>query len=237
MTKIFSKRRNPVLDFIGQTFLLLSIIVSILYGTGYYPDGYQLSLILKPMPVLLLAVYVIVSMRTSDHLILGLALIMSASADLAIALPGAQSFQNGIIGFTAAHVAYMVLFLKNRQDAIDVHKKPIRLSFLLWVLAFAAAYLFYTTDLDIKWDLISYTFVLTGMVTAALISRYYSWSVGLGAMLFYISDMLLGAHAFLDAPWWVGTMVWTVYYLGQMLIAIGVMLSPDKERRYRSYKF
>jgi uncharacterized membrane protein YhhN len=60
-------------------------------------------------------------------------------------------------------------------------------------------------------------------VATASRANYRSRWVSLGALLFLISDSLLGAGRFkLQIPW-SGYVVWTTYYLGQCGITLGVL--------------
>jgi len=64
---------------------------------------------------------------------------------------------------------------------------------------------------------------ILAMVASASRANYRSRGVFLGALLFLLSDSVLGAARFkLPVPW-SGALIWSTYYLGQCAIALGVM--------------
>ena len=83
-----------------------------------------------------------------------------------------------------------------------------------------------TKDLGVT----SYGLALGGMAATAWMSRFSRYRVGLGAVLFVISDWLIfyglgeGDYAELAA-----SLVWPIYYSGQFLIATGVIQTLRKE--------
>jgi len=61
------------------------------------------------------------------------------------------------------------------------------------------------------------------MAAAAWTSRFPRFVVGLGAVLFVVSDLLIFARLGpLAGATWVGFGVWTLYFGGQLLICLGV---------------
>jgi uncharacterized membrane protein YhhN len=65
---------------------------------------------------------------------------------------------------------------------------------------------------------------LAAMAAAAWTSRFSRYSVGIGAMLFVASDLLIfarmGPLAQSQLP---GMLIWPLYYAGQYLICFGVL--------------
>jgi uncharacterized membrane protein YhhN len=61
------------------------------------------------------------------------------------------------------------------------------------------------------------------MAATAWLSRFPRFRTGIGAQLFLISDLLIFARMGpLHGQAWLGFGVWGLYYLGQLLIALGV---------------
>jgi uncharacterized membrane protein YhhN len=61
------------------------------------------------------------------------------------------------------------------------------------------------------------------MAATALISRFPLKTVGVGALMFVVSDLLIfGRMGSLPDNFIVGLGVWSLYYFGQMLICLGV---------------
>ena len=68
-----------------------------------------------------------------------------------------------------------------------------------------------------------YAALLTLMAVSALISRFPNHSVGIGAVLFLISDALIVARMGpLADVTGINLAVWLLYYFGQLLICVGV---------------
>lgn len=237
MTRIFTKKKRPVLEFVGNLVLILSIAAAIIYELKSFPNTEIWSLVAKGMPVFLLGIYAAINIRTVDHAILAIALFASTVGDVALALPEPDSFQRGIMGFTAAHLCFIILFLRNRRVVSHITRIRINLASLCWAATTIAAILLYDTLGAMQYMVIGYMVILTGMVSAAQISRYPFVLVGVGSILFYISDGLLAGGMFLGLPEWTGTLVWISYYLAQFLITMGVLIAPDKERRYQVKTF
>ena len=68
-----------------------------------------------------------------------------------------------------------------------------------------------------------YSTGLALMAAAAWISRFPRMSVGLGALMFVASDLLIFARAGpLEHNPWVGFAIWALYFAGQLRICLGV---------------
>jgi uncharacterized membrane protein YhhN len=68
-----------------------------------------------------------------------------------------------------------------------------------------------------------YAMFVAAMAGAAWASRFPRLRTGLGAMMFLLSDLLIfGRMGALEGAVWVGPAIWLLYYLGQLLIFLGV---------------
>lgn len=237
MTRIFSRRKRPVLEAVGQFFILLSVIGAIVYGGSWYPDEVVWRVLVKASAVTFLALFVLVNIRTFGHALLFLALVSSVVGDVLLAVPHDQSFLRGLLGFMTAHVFFIVLFASNRMPMKDVGTIPVRVASLLWVFALAAGVLMYDALGDMRMYVFTYTAVLTAMASTALLSKFPARLTGIGGVLFVISDAALGANQFLTVPAWTGYIVWTSYYLAQLMITMGVMLTDDRPTNFGGYRF
>jgi uncharacterized membrane protein YhhN len=68
-----------------------------------------------------------------------------------------------------------------------------------------------------------YIFAITAMVISACVSRFPLSGVGVGAVLFLISDSVLAIDRFKTPVPARGFLVWSTYYAGQLLIALSAM--------------
>ena len=70
----------------------------------------------------------------------------------------------------------------------------------------------------------AYSAVVGAMAAAAWMSRFPRYRVGLGAVLFVVSDLLIFAKEAEVLPGSItGWLIWPLYFGGQFLIATGVV--------------
>ncbi|MEX0297772.1 MAG: lysoplasmalogenase [Kordiimonas sp.] len=238
MTRIFHKRRKPILETVGQSLILMSFIVAVLYGGGWFPDyGQTITAIFKGSAVGLLAIFVLISTRSLNHFILFLALAASVAGDVLLALPIENSFVKGLGAFLVAQITFIILYLKNRMPFDEMSSARVTAGSLLWAVAGVAIFFLYPHLGDLMIPVFVYTAALVGMATAALFSKFPVKLVGLGAILFVISDSVLGARQFLTVPEFTGYIVWATYYLAELLMTLGVMLSVERRTNFGGYRF
>jgi len=238
LARIFHRRKQPIVEAIGQTMVFLSFVGAVLYGGGWYPDGLLWQVTAKASAVSFLVLFVLVTSQTTNHLILLLALTASVLGDVLLALPGENSFLRGLLAFFVAHIFYVGLFIKNRLEFEDVSSTRIQISGLVIAAAGIGAFLLYQSNLDsMLIPVMAYTTVLTLMTVSALFSRFPIKLVGTGAVLFLISDSILGAQTFLDVNLGGSISVWVSYYLGQLFLALGVMLYDERPTHFGGYRF
>lgn len=238
LTRIFHKRRRPIMEAVGQSLILLSFVIAVLYGGGWYPDyGQTVSAIIKGSAVGLLAIFVLVSTQSLNHFLLFLALAASVAGDVLLALPIENAFVKGLSAFLVAQIMFIILYLKNRASLEDLSAARTRGAALLWAVAAVALFILYPHLGDLLVPVCVYTAALVGMATAALLSKFPVKLVGLGAILFVISDSVLGARQFLNMPDFTGYIVWSTYYMAELLMTLGVMLSVDRHTNFGGYRF
>ena len=238
MTRIFQRRKQPIVEAIGQTMVFLSLVGAVLYGGGWYPDGLLWQVMAKASAVSFLVLFVLVTSQSTNHLLLLLALTASVLGDILLAIPAENSFLRGLLAFFVAHVFYVGLFLKNRLSFELVSSIRMQVSALILVAAGIGVFLLYRGDIgSMLIPVIAYSAVLTLMATSALFSRFPVKLVGTGAVLFLISDSILGAQTFLNVNLGGNLSVWITYYLGQLFLALGVMLYDERPTHFGGYRF
>jgi uncharacterized membrane protein YhhN len=153
---------------------------------------------------------------------LGTALLLSSIGDVLLDLdPGL--FVIGLGAFLTAHVLYTVIFFRNRARPVAL--SGARIALLVLVLGYAALFA--------RWlipglgalaaPVALYICAITAMVLTAILARFPSHLVVLGAFLFLVSDSVLAVDRFKTAVPMRGFLVWTTYYLAQYSIARGVL--------------
>ena len=201
------------------------LLASLVAGVAYYflwnnPIGGLWLILLKGAGVGLLAVYVLRQSHGLDSTILAVALALSAVADMVLEI----DFVLGGALFLASHCVALGLYLRNHQDTLSARQK-----------AFAAA--LFTGTPAVSWllseraDIALYSAVLGAMAAAAWLSRFPRYRVGLGAVLFIVSDWLIFSRAgSFDLGVLPDILVWPTYFAAQIMIATGVVQTLRGER-------
>ena len=194
------------------------LLASLIAGISYYlvagsdvPGPYQIAW--KGAGVGLLAVWALMRRRSSDARQIGAVLVLGALGDMAIEV----SMVAGAGAFLLGHLLAIRLYLRHPRAATSLSQR------------LAAAALVVLTPL-LAWQLSGslaaavYAVGLGGMAGTAWLSNFPRYRVGLGAVLFVASDLLifarLGVLADSAVP---GLLIWPLYYFGQFLICVGVI--------------
>jgi len=171
----------------------------------------------------LLAVYALVRHSGIDARLLAAAMALAAIGDIAIEL----DFGAGGLAFFFSHLAAMSLYLRNRRSQLMPSQKLFALTLLLFTPLIA--YLL-TARTDDAVPVVLYALSLGAMAGLAWTSGFPRYRVGLGAVLFVISDLLIFARmdilAYSPVPDW---LIWPAYYLGQFMIATGVIQTLNRQ--------
>jgi uncharacterized membrane protein YhhN len=202
----------------------LLFLAGLIAGGSYYATHW----IAVPLPVDaawkgagvgLLALWAAVQARSANGWLIAAALGLGALGDVLLETHGLTI---GAIAFLAGHLVAAALYLRNRSGA-------------LWqagviALAVAATAWMLPADRAAAPGIALYAAGLGAMFGTAAISRFPQASVGLGAALFVLSDLLIfgrmGPMAGSALP---GLLIWPTYFAGQALIAWGVVRSLANE--------
>jgi uncharacterized membrane protein YhhN len=178
------------------------------------------EIVLKGLSVTLLAA----AAWGAGRLLLALALLLSSAGDVLLAC-GDRFFVPGLAAFLCAHLVYVAVFLhRGARPAPVLSRFALPLAVLLYGLAFGA---WLAPSLGpLRLPVFCYIAAILAMVAAAYRANYRSRLVLLGALLFLLSDSLLGANRFKTAIPFAGFLIWTTYYAGQFALARGVWSVP-----------
>lgn len=209
--------------------LRLLFLAALLAGGSYYATHWialapAADIVWKGAGVGLLAVWAAGNARTPDGWLIALALALGATGDVLLETHGLTV---GAVAFLAGHLVATMLYLRNRTGPVW-HAATIALAIcaLSWALP---------ADRSAAPGIALYALGLGAMAGTARISRFPDRIVGLGALLFTVSDLLifaeLGPLAGSDLP---GLLIWPTYFAGQALIAWGVVRSlRDEDLHHR----
>jgi uncharacterized membrane protein YhhN len=202
----------------------LILLASIVAAIGFY-FARDLSLnpvamtIWKGAGVGLLAAYALLWRDPADFRLLSLIMAFSAVGDMILG----THFQLGAAFFLASHVTAIALYFRHRRDSHSPSQKIAAIALLL--LTPLIAFLL-PADRAQAPEVAVYAFGLGGMACAAWLSSFPRYRVGIGAVLFVVSDLLIFAQMgpLVDSPL-PGLLIWPTYYVGQFLICTGVASS------------
>ncbi|WP_068076487.1 lysoplasmalogenase family protein [Novosphingobium lentum] len=206
-----------------RPWLLASLAFAISYwfvADGRLPGLYQMAW--KGAGVALLAVYAWTRNGSRDgHLIAGV-MALGALGDVLMEIDATA----GGAAFFAGHVCAIALYLRHRRADTSVSQKLLAVALLVivpllaWVLP---------SDRSTAANTALYALVLAGMAGLAWTSSFPLYGVGLGALLFVASDVLIfarmGPLAASALPGW---LIWPLYYVGQFLICTGVIATLSR---------
>jgi uncharacterized membrane protein YhhN len=185
------------------------------------------GLLAKGASVGLLVLYVLLRVPQGKHradgFLLATALALAAAGDVAIEL----DFVTGGALFAAAHVVAVGLYLRNRHQRPSPVQKLIGASLLVGTPL--VSYL-----LSGEVQIAIYAAFLGAMASAAWMSHYPRYRVGTGAVLFVVSDWLIfarmGPYDLAPLP---DLLIWPLYYIGQVMIATGIVQCMRGEQPVR----
>ena len=198
------------------------LLASLVAGIGYYfmagtalPDLYEWAV--KGAGVAFLAVYALVGHSGRDSRQIALIMALGALGDVLIEL----SLQAGAAAFLVGHLIAIHLYLRHHRAVLSPSQKLAGLT--LFVLTPLIAFLL-PADRSAAPGVALYAAGLGAMTAAAWSSTFSRYRVGIGAVMFAISDLLIFARmGALSDSILPDLLIWPLYYFGQFLICIGVV--------------
>jgi uncharacterized membrane protein YhhN len=178
--------------------------------------------LIKGAGVALLAVYAWHRSHSNDVHLIAAVMAVAAAGDVVIEFYQAQ----GGALFFVSHLAALGLYLQphNRRASLTGSQQAAAVALLL--LTPLAAYL-----LTREWTVALYSLALGGMAASAWTSRFSRYHVGIGALLFVASDLLLFTYMGGRLDTLAGLLGWPLYYVGQFLICTGVVQTLRKDHQ------
>ncbi len=222
------------------TFFILTFLTAALDWAAVYRGWKRIELAAKPatMVFLLAAVGAAGGLQSLPLACFGLGVFFALLGDVFLLLSFVRFsdrwFLPGLIAFLLTHVAYIVSLSLPLPEV-----SPFWLFGLAFVLALTSRRVLQRIVAGLRakglrrlvMPVVLYGFVITVMLLSALLTLYRrDWSlsaaglVGLGAILFYVSDLLLAWNKFVQ-PIRQGRFLNIIaYHLGQMALALGGIL-------------
>ena len=215
-------------------FLVVALIFAALEALALWKYWHRLEYIAKPAVMVVLFICLLTSVGMNGALIwFGLGILFSLLGDVLLMISLDRMFLPGLVAFLLAHVAYVIGF-----------NSPLPL-FSAWSLIFAfmvglggtriirriVDYLSSSGNVRMRTPILIYSLVISLMLLSAMMKLTdITWSanasalVSLGALLFYLSDIVLAWNKFV-APIQHGR-IYNIglYHLGQITLIAGVIM-------------
>lgn len=194
------------------------LALSLVFGISYWladhtrvPGLYEIAW--KGGGVALLAAYAWSHHPTKDAHRIALVMALGALGDMVLEV----DFTLGAVAFLLGHLAAIALYVTHRRTAPTASQKALGVVTLIGVPLISF-------ELSGQPQVALYALSLGGMAAAAWLSDFPRYRVGLGAMMFAASDLLIfarmGPLAQSPLP---PLLIWPLYYFGQVLICTGVI--------------
>ncbi|MEN9683994.1 MAG: hypothetical protein RLZZ427_1745 [Pseudomonadota bacterium] len=139
-----------------------------------------------------------------------------------------RSLQTGAVAFLLGHLLAIWFYLQHRRPRLS-HSQ--RLTVAALGIAIPLVSFLLPADRAAAPGVALYAVGLGGMAASAWASRFSRYRVGVGAVMFAVSDWLifarLGPLANSLLP---GLLIWPLYYFGQFLICTGVVTALQRQR-------
>ena len=204
---------------LAQAVLVASILAGLSYVASWnlgLPHAAELAW--KGLGVSLLAVYAALNARTVDGWLLVAVMAFGALGDV---LLGAAGLTVGALAFLAGHLVAIGLYLRNRRPTLS--RSQLALAVVLVPAVVVTAFLLPVNRAGAP-GVAVYSLGLALMAATAWSSRFPRYRVGIGALMFVVSDLIIFGRG---GPWpdnfATGLAVWGLYYFGQVLICVGVV--------------
>ena len=184
------------------------------WGLGLPPAA---AIAWKGSGVALLTLYAASRAKTLDGWLLTAVMAFGALGDILLETSGMIV---GALAFLAGHGVAIGLYLRNRRTRLTLSQ---RLLAALLVPATVLIAFLLPSDRAAAPGIALYSLGLSLMAATAWTSRFPRYRVGLGALMFLGSDLLIFARIGpLHGQAWVGYAIWILYFAAEALICTGV---------------
>lgn len=198
----------------GQAWLAAGIAMALafwLISERAISEGVQIAL--KGGSVAALAGYALSRSASVDARLIAAVMAVGATGDVGIEL---STVAGGAL-FALSHLVAIALYLRNRRPGAATTQKAAAAALVLGVPL--GAWLLTRDPLAVV-----YALALGAMAACAWLSRFSRYRVGIGALLFVASDLLIFARLGDVLPQsFTSWLIWPLYYAAQLLICTGVI--------------
>ena len=193
------------------------LLASLAAGIGFWllkdtglPGLYQIAL--KGAGVALLAIYALDRHKGHDANTIAAVMAFGALGDVLIEF----KLEAGAVAFLIGHLIAIRLYWQHRRTSPSASQNAAALALLV---------LTPLVSFQLGGAMVAvYALGLGGMAATAWLSSFSRYRVGIGAVMFVASDLLIFARmgVLADSPV-PGLLIWPLYYFGKFLICTGVV--------------
>ncbi len=196
------------------------LLVSVTAALTFYlldqldsPLGEIWIMAIKGAAVGSLAIYAFARGPGAPAIHIAAVLAICAIADMVLEL----FFQVGAGIFALAHIVAIALYLRFPRHHSTGSQKALAVALFVGTPVIA----WFLTNEVLA---VGYSLLLGAMAATAWMSRFPRYRVGMGAVLFVISDIFIFARMGIQPePTLAGWLIWPLYFIGQFMIATGVV--------------
>ena len=212
-----------------RPWLLASLVAGLTFPATWLLlpfEGNIFAILWKMAAVGLLVPFALRRHHRGEFVMLAVVLAFYALGDGLIEL----SMIYGALAFAAGHLVAIGIYAKHRRVGALFSQKLFAI--VLFVLTPFIAFLL-PGDVDTGIELAGYSVILSAMAGMAWNSNFPRYRVGIGAVLYVISDLLIfaGLGPLADVEF-VSIAIWYLYYFGVLLIATGIVQTLVKRGHY-----
>lgn len=210
-------------DFIDYLLLAVSIACGLIFLFTVSLRPYPGSVVVKALSVSPLAVIAFRSLRNGDGLILGVSLLFSSAGDVFLGIDSDRLFVFGLGSFLISHILYIALFARNWPKPRKIGGGQKLLVALVIIYSATLSAWMYPSLGSLTVPVVVYMCAITVMGVSAILAGFQTRWIVAGALLFIISDSLIGVTKFKTAIDYSDYLIWATYYAGQLGIATGFL--------------
>jgi uncharacterized membrane protein YhhN len=235
-TKITTLKQKDVSRF-SRLLLTLSIVSSLMYWTALvHPFSGYLHMCIKWFSIVTLTGIVFRLITNKQDFFLFTAMFCHSLGDLFLAHPYSDWLLYSLGPFLLGHVFYILTFKSDLPESYQKlkanfshAKKALITASIIYLTVMSAILIPALYNTPIAIPITVYMIVISLMVVLSVLPQYKSPLMTLGCWMYIVSDSLIAIDRFyMPLPYFLTFFSWPLYYIGQILISIGLLREKEK---------
>ncbi len=204
---------------VQKTWLYLFAVFAVIFIALLPFEPYPGNFAIKAIPALSLAILSFIAVSGSRGKLLFTALLLCATADIALELAGGQYFVAGLGFFLVAHVFFIITF--SRDFKFQASKMPVILLFIVY--SGMMAFILTPSLKEMAIPVYVYMTALTLVAIFATLRSVRNDFTLYGAIAFIVSDSVLAVNKFMMPVVGADFIIMITYYASLFLIVYGFL--------------